>query len=162
MHNFKYQLIWQNINDELKEEITDFWIQEGAMADKSSAAARLPQVAFLAREENGAIAAVSSLYEQYNEQLRNHFYYMRAFVPPRFQDSAIGQQLIVHIRDHLNAAFIAGAQRKNIGLMMDVQDPIQQQKYNDAIWPLSGMVYVGKTPEGAHQRVVYFSDAHIA
>ena len=59
-------------------------------------------------------------------------------------------------------AFESGAQRKNIGLMMDVQDPAHQKKHIKAIWPESGMVYVGKTAQGAHQRVVYFSDAQIA
>jgi len=87
---------------------------------------------------------------------------MRSFIPTRYKDTEIGQQLIVHIRDHLNEAFVAGAQRQNIGLMMEVQDPVLQQKHNDAIWPQSGMVFVGKTAQGAHQRVVYFNDAHIA
>lgn len=162
MHNFTYQVVWQNISDSLKQEITSFWIAEGAMRDSASAAARLPQVACLARDESGALAAVSSIYEQYNKQLRNHFYYMRAFIPARFQDTEVGQHLIIHIRDLLNEAYVSGSQRKNIGLMMEIQDPIQQQKYNDAIWPTSGMVYVGKTEQGAHQRVVYFTDAHIA
>lgn len=162
MANFQYQRVWQTQDEALKREITAFWIQEGAMANSDAAQSRLPQVMFLAREESGAIAAVSSIYEQYNEQLKNNFYYMRAFIPARFQETNIGPQLIVHIRDYLNEAFVSGSQRKNIGLMMEVQDSAHQKKYNDAIWPESGMVYVGKTAQGAHQRVVYFSDAHIA
>jgi hypothetical protein len=162
MNNFRYQCVWQTKDEALKQEITAFWIKEGAMANSAAAAQRLPQVIFLAREENGTIAAVSSIYEQYNEQLKNSFYYMRTFIPTRFQETNIAPQLIIHIRDYLNESFVSGSQRKNIGLILEVQDPVLQKKHNDAIWPESGMVYVGKNAQGAHQRVVYFSDAHIA
>ena len=86
---------------------------------------------------------------------------MRAFVPARYQDAGIAEEIVVRIRDYFNEQFVKGQQSKNIGLMMEVVDPAHQQKYNDAIWGKSGMVFVGKSPSGAHQRVFYFTDARI-
>lgn len=74
----------------------------------------------------------------------------------------IKQQLVIHNRDLLNAEFESGKQIKCIGLMMEVYDTDIQQPYPDAIWPESGMVYVGKNAQGAQQRVFYFSNANIA
>lgn len=162
MDNFSYQQICHKLDDTLAQEITDFWIQEGAMSDPEAAKTRLPQVMFIARDENQAITAASSVYEQYNEQLKNHFFYLRVLIPQRFRDSDIGQQLVIRNRDFLNADFESGKQTKCIGLMMEVYDADIQQRYPDAIWPESGMVYVGKNAQGAQQRVFYFTDANIA
>lgn len=160
-HCFEFQLVWQNLSETLKQEVTQFWVTEGALPNAQAAQARLPQLMYLVRDQTGKLIAASSVFEQYNEQLKNHFYYMRAFITPPYRDSELGQELVVKIRDYFNESFKAGKQTKNIGLMTEVVDKEQQKKYNDAIWGKSGMVYVGKTSSSAQQRVFYFTDARI-
>jgi len=161
-NNFEFQLVWQNLTETLKQEVTQFWISQGALPNEQAAQARLPQLMYLVRNSSGQLIASSSVFEQYNEQLKNHFYYMRAFTTPTFRDSDLGQELVVKIRNYFNEQFKSGQQTKNIGLMMEVADKEQQLKYNDAIWEKSEMVFVGKTSAGAQQRVFYFTDARIS
>lgn len=161
-NNFEFQLVWQNLDEALKREVTQFWISEGALPNEQAAQARLPQLMYLVRNSSGQLIAASSVFEQYNTQLKNHFYYMRAFIAPAYRDSDLGQELVLKIRDYFNEQFKSGLNTQNIGLMLEIIDREQQQKYNDAVWEKSEMVYVGKTSAGAQQRVFYFTDARIA
>lgn len=161
-NNFEFQLVWRNLDEALKQEVTQFWITEGALPNEQAAHARLPQLMYLVRNNSGQLIAASSVFEQYNEQLKNYFYYMRAFIAPLYKDSEVGQELVLKIRDYFNEQFKSGLKPKNIGLMMEIIDKEQQKKYNDAIWEKSEMVYVGKTSAGAQQRVFYFTNARIA
>ena len=161
MSRFSYQQVLNNLSSELENEIIDFWFTEGAMNDRVAASERLKEVLFIARDQENKIVAASSSYKQHNEQLQNTFSYMRAFVPERFNETDIAQQLLLHVRNLLESEYQHGKLENSKGLLLEISQEAIHKRYPEAIWPESEMVYIGKNPTGAHQRVYYFKDAKI-
>jgi hypothetical protein len=153
--------VWGEKSPELSREIIDFWLEHKALTSRQQAEQRVPEVIYLARDPSGQIAAVSTIYNKLNPQLHNHFYHFRCFVARSHRRSQVAFSLLMAARDLLNRRFAEGKETLAIGMLMEVENPALQQHRNEAIWPLSRFVYVGKNERGAHIRVFYFDDARI-
>jgi hypothetical protein len=148
--------------DTLKNEIIDFWLDHGALTSCEEAEERAEQVFCLGRDrESGKIEGVGSVFEKFNQRLENSFYYYRSFVAPAYRRSLMATGLILHTRDHLEDAFTKGQQRENIGMIVEVENEFLKQHRNQAVWPYSKFVYIGKNGRGDHVRVYYFDGALI-
>lgn len=160
----RYRIInvWISKPPALKQEIIDFWMKEKALPTLEAAKKRVEEVALIAREESGNIIAISTVYEKFNKQLENFFYYYRSYVAPQARKSKLAASMIVETRDFLEANFIKKVKTRPIGMMVEVENKALQTYKNEAVWPLSKMVYIGRSEKGNHVRVYYFQDARIS
>ena len=148
---------------EQKKEIIDFWIKEKAILDMEAAKKRVEEVSQIARDKGtDEILAITTTYEQFNKQLENFFYYLRVFTAERARQLKIAITLVNTIKHFLEERFVAGKITRSIGMIMEVENKILQTHKNEAVWPATKFVYIGKNEKGDHVRVYYFKDARIS
>ncbi len=63
----------------------------------------------------------------------------------------------------LNQRYRDGLDRDVLGLYAEMENPSIRRNRNEAVWQDDGMnfVYIGKTPDGKHQRVWYFGGRRV-
>ena len=154
--------VWEGKTAELREEIIRFWMQTGALEDRERAVERVEQVMFIVRHPEGGIAGVSTVFRRLHRELDNTFYFFRCFVAEEHRQYNLGVVLLVAARDFLNERYVAGSDTSAIGMMVEVENERLRRIRNQAVWPLSGFVYIGKNPRGDHLRVYYFHGARIS
>lgn len=159
---FPYYLenIWLNKDSEVKEEIIRFWLSEQVLSEEQ-ANWRVNQVFLLARDPDTKIVGVNTVYKQYNKQLENLFYYYRTYVTPRARKLQMTAEMLLAARDYLEARFIDKTDTKAIGMLLEIENEAIKKRLNEAIWPVSNFVYIGKNQRGDHLRVYYFKNALI-
>ncbi len=153
--------VWKNKTPELKEEIIDFWVSNKALRPGEHGRERVEQVFSVVRNEAGNIASICSIFVQFIEQLSNEFYCFRTFIAAPYRRSHIASIMIVNTRDFLNQRFAEGEQTKVIGMFVTAENEYLKKFRNQAIWPYSKFIYVGKNSRGDHLRVYYFDNALI-
>lgn len=153
--------IWEEKPEALQNEIIQFWLAHGALT-REQAVERVKQVFCIGRDKSGKMVGVGTIYPQYNNQLENSFYYYRSFVAPDHRQAALGRHLLTYTRDALNEAFIEGNNMRCIGMLLEVENEFLKKSQNQAVWPRTGFVYIGKNNRGDHVRVYYFEGARIS
>ena len=159
---YRLENVWENKTVGLKEEIINFWLQVRALQNREEAENRVDQVIFVVRYTNNNIVAVSTVYKQLNKQLNNNFYYFRCFVSTEHRQYNLGAVLIVAARDFLNERFINKMTTDVIGMFAVIENERIKKKRNQAVWPYSKFIFVGKNSRGDHLRVFYFDGARIS
>jgi hypothetical protein len=155
--------VWGTKAPELQTEIIDFWLAAGALPSREQATARVDQVIVLGRTTaDRQIVAVSTVYEQFNQQLGHPFYYFRCFVDEAHRRASLALHLLVAARQELNARFVAGENPRVLGMVLEVQNAAITQELTQAVWPRTGFVYIGRNARGDQVRIAYFDGARIA
>src|SRR5688500_11044881 len=77
---YSFQNVWENKSDALIQELVDFWLSNHALTDKEAAAKRAPQVVLTVRGADGALAAVSTIYQDLHPRMGVRFHNFRCFV----------------------------------------------------------------------------------
>jgi hypothetical protein len=154
--------VWIQKTPELAKEIINFWIKEKALPSVEAAQKRVEQVILIARDNSGNITAVSSVYEKFNIQLENFFYYYRTFVSQSMRKSRLGITMLLEMRDYLETAYINRKKTRAIGIILEIENNALQAYKNEAVWPETKFVFIGKNDKGAHVRLYYFKDAKIS
>ena len=159
MSDVTFERVWKNLTQATADELVRFWLDWQAIPSEEAARKRAPQAALLARDALGGLVGVSTAFRQYNAQLNNYFWYVRAFVAEPGRRQRVAWDLWVQVRDTLEADFVAGGAPDTIGIVLEVESPLLQ-KIDRAIWT-TGPVFFGKNAQGAHLRVYYFEGARI-
>ncbi len=155
--------VFYNKTPEQKKEIIEFWLKEKAIQNIEAAKKRVEEVSQIARDKGtGEIVAITTTYEQFNKQLENFFFYLRVFTGEKARQLTIAKTLVNTIKDFLEKNFVAGKITRSIGMIMEVESKILQVHKNEAVWPATKFVYIGKNEKGDHVRVYYFKDARIS
>ncbi len=165
MENEKgYELynVWIQKTPELRKEIIDFWIEEKALPSVEAAEKRVEQVILVARDKNSRIAAISSIYEKFSNQLENFFYFYRTYIRKDARNSKLSIYMLRTARDFLEEKFINRVKTRAIGMIVEIENKMLQTYKNEAVWPHTKFVYIGKNERGDHVRVYYFRDARIS
>ena len=162
IEGYEFYNVWIQKTPELKKEIIDFWIKEKALPSVEAAQKRMEEVALITRDKNGNIVAVSSVYEKFSNQLENFFYFYRNYIAPAARRSNLSIAMLLTVRDFLEENFINRTKTRSIGMIVEVENKILQTYKNEAIWPHTKFVYIGKNEKGDHVRVYYFKDAKIS
>ena len=159
---YRLENVWENKTAMLKEEIINFWLHVRALQTREEAEDRVDQVIVIIRYTDNTIAAVSTVYKQFNKQLYHNFYYFRCFVSKEHRRNNLSAVLIVNVRDFLNERFISKKNTDVIGMFLVIENEALKKNRNEAIWPNSQFVFVGKNDRGDHLRVCYFNGARIS
>jgi hypothetical protein len=139
-------------------DVIELWKRETGMPD-DEAARRLHEVLFVALGDDGQLIGVSSAYLLRNEQLRMDLWYCRAYTAPGHRREAVGVTLMHRARELLEERFTSGADRRGAGTAVEVESEVLQRDFRPAIWPQTGLAFIGKNASGWHVRVRYFPGA---
>lgn len=158
--NLVFENVWRADVSEVSGQVLDIWKQYGGpVADL--AGERLSQLVFLIRNDAGQVVGMSTAFKAYVKQLRNHFFAVRLMLIPDYRIPGLTSKLLVTTRDFLESACASESSPQPIGLITLVENNRLKEKRNEAIWPASGMVYIGNSRDGHHIRVYYFKGARI-
>lgn len=167
MEGTKPQLIFENLwrksDSPYHAGVRLMWENNFIKFTQQQANARLSQLVFAVRTEDGKVIGVSTAHKVYVGQLKNHLYSFRCFLDPGYRIPGLMSTLVVKTRDWLEEIHQTDGSEKDrcIGLITLVENERIMKYRNEAIWPASKMVYIGNSPKGLHIRVYYFKKALI-
>jgi hypothetical protein len=154
--------VWKKITPELQQEIVNFWMSNNMLKPETNPLERSTQVVLTVRHNNKIVGLTSADFVRFHQLNDNLFYLFRMIVLPEFRIPGIESKLIVETRDHLEA--FAQTQSTNdrcIGMLTFIENPELIAKRNEAVWPASKMVFIGKDKAGRPIRVYYFKGAMV-
>lgn len=160
LQNYRLENVWESKTNELRNEIIQFWLDNGALVARQQAEKRVDQIIFVVRDQTDQIVAVNTAFEQYNQQLHNHFYYYRLFVSEPYRQSEVGTNLTLAACDYFNQQFIAGKKPEIKGIFTAIESEILKTHLTQAVWR-NTLTYIGQDNRGNHLRVYYFDGVHI-
>ena len=139
------------------QAVLDFWRREDAMPEEI-AERRVGDVRLVALDEHAAIAAVSSAYLRFNEQLRLPMWYFRVFVGASHRRHDLAERLAYAGRDQLAQAFVSGGDRRASGIVYELES-LELAHAPEARWREIKFTFIGENEYGEHVRVHYFPGA---
>ncbi|MFZ5565290.1 MAG: hypothetical protein ACOZBW_14705, partial [Thermodesulfobacteriota bacterium] len=158
---FSMEWVFGNVGDALAQEITEFWLAEGAIKE-DRARERVPEVAKIGRGPDGRLAGVCTLQLNHNARLGVPLWYVRAFVAKDYRRSSnLGFCLLHTTVDDMQALYDRGEDRRAPGLFMEVENPGLRQMTPQGLWAYRRFAYLGDNDKGAHLRVQYFKGAEL-
>lgn len=80
---------------------------------------------------------------------------------PDYRIPGLTSRLLVSTRDFLESIHSRDESNPAIGIITLVENRRLKEHRNEAVWPASGMVYIGNSGDGHHIRVYYFKGARI-
>lgn len=162
LNNIAFENIWKKSSSAVRDDIIDFWLDEGAMLSREAADDRLDEVSFVARDmANGEIVAVSSIYKDFSEVLNNHFFYFRCFVSGKHRRKSIAANLLVKNYNMLNERFLNCNDPEVIGICLEVENETLNKEHLKAVWHHSKFVFIGYNQATRQVRLRYFDGAKI-
>ena len=165
-----YQLdrVWPEPAQEIRDEVVRFWLATGALSDSATAQKRSAQLAVVARDVDGQVAGVSTAVRVLVDQLGCECFYYRTFIAPEarvrgLRSTELVWQVLHESYRLLDERFRRGVDREVLGLYAEMENRSIIRRRNEAVWKDHGMnfVFIGRTANGNHKRVWYFSDARI-
>jgi hypothetical protein len=163
---YKVETLWSDVGGtvrptrDIREEVIQFWLAERALRTRPQAEQRANQVILVAWRDQ-RVVAVATCYRQRVEMLNHDFYSFRCFVGRAHRQHNLGAVLIVQARDFLNERFRRGEDPDVIGMHVVVENEKLMKMRNQAVWPISKFVYIGRNERGQHLRVYYFDGARV-
>ena len=155
IENIKFVTCWQTHDVSLREKIADLWLNKNIL-DKVTVRDRLDQAVY-AILEGERVIGVSTVFLRDLPLLNNSFYVYRCYIDNNYRAPALDVKLFVKTRDFLEKE-CNGSPVKGILAVVQNDD---LKKWNHAIWPDTGMMYIGDSPKGDPMRVYYFRGAKI-
>lgn len=161
LEGYRIENVRGAVTPEMEDEVIRLWINEKVLPE-AEARQRVKQLLLVVRTESaGDIAGVSTTYLDTQPVLRLPLWYMRAFVAAAHRESDIAFHLAHGSRDYHEQRFISGEDTSGRGIYMEVENPLLKRYRNEAVWPTTGMAFVGLNQRGDHCRVRYFEGATI-
>ena len=166
--NYQFATVWPEASTTVREDVVRFWLDESALPNRAAAEERAHQLVVVAEDANGQVAGVSTAARAFIHQLGFECFYYRTFVgrANRTQGSR-GTKLFCEILltsyRFFNERFARGCDPGVLGLYAEIESQSIMRVRSELVWRDSGMnvVYVGRTPDGRHQRGWYFDGARV-
>lgn len=160
-HKVILENVWGRDPGSIRDAVLDLWRHHGGPTG-DQAEGRLREIVFVVMDDMGRIVGISTAFKTYVGQLRNYLYAIRLIVVPGYRIPGLTSHLLVSTRDFLESVHGQDPNDKAIGIITLVENPSLKEHRNEAIWPASGMVYIGNSKRGHHIRVYYFRGARIS
>lgn len=143
---------------DLARGVVSLWTGQARM-ELEEAERRLSEVQFVAVEQGGTVAGLSTAYLDRHPQLGMELWHYRTFVHPDHRQSSLAFLLIHTTLERLEAAFASGEDTSAPGMVFLLQNRLLKESRNEAVWPTTGFVFVGENARGDHTYVRYFDGA---
>ncbi|MDQ2656352.1 MAG: hypothetical protein M3Y60_02945 [Bacteroidota bacterium] len=140
--------------------VQDMWRKYGVITGEEMIAKRASEIVFVIRGKNGEVGGVSTVRPVRAKFLNYHFFYeFRCFIAPHFRAPGLDSLLAKKTGEFLEKQNDSVSKFK--GMLMIVENQALRVQRTKAVWPASGMVFIGYTSQGHHIRVGYFKGARI-
>jgi hypothetical protein len=143
----------------LDDELVAFWTAHGALSE-AVARVRLEHVVCVLRDEDGAIVAANSVFDEAIPALGG----CRLWVSRSFASSpearAAADEMLAAARDRLAEEFDPDSPGP-IGICRMIGDREIIRTRREPVWPVSELMFAGYTAGGEQLRVVYFEGAKV-
>lgn len=160
MNGVQFACIWGNPAAPEVALVKEMWRTYGAITDEEVIARRAKQIAFVIKDANGVVGGVSTARPVRATFLNNHYFYeFRCFIAPPFRAPGLDSVLARKTSDFLEAQ--SDSITKFKGMLMIVENEALRKQRTKAVWPATGMTFIGYTPQGYPMRVAYFKGARI-
>lgn len=145
----------------LEQRAVERWLADGVIP-AAEADRRRDQLLLVATHlADDRIAGMATTYLETARRLDLPLWHMRAYVAPEFRRHEIGFQMLMETVRYHREQFASGQDTRGLGLYMEIENPVIKQHRNQALWPLSGLAFVGVNARGDHCRVSYFEGARV-
>lgn len=142
-----------------REDVISTWTEEGGLA-RREAERRLDELLLVAIDQHGALAGVSTAYLARNHQLHADMWYLRAFTASAHRKSNVALTLALASRDRLIDRFVAGEDRRGLGVVMEIENEGLRRRFPRGLWFETDFLFIGRSGRGADVRVHYFPGVH--
>lgn len=158
---FRIHNIRENGDDSLRQRAIERWLADGVMS-ATEATRRAGELLLVATHQEGStVAGMVTTYLERARRLELPLWHMRAYVAPEFRRHEIGFRMLMETVSYHRQQFASGQDTRGLGLYMEIENSHIKQHRNEALWPLSGLAFVGVNARGDHCRVAYFEDARL-
>ncbi|MDD2365609.1 MAG: hypothetical protein PHN84_05540 [Desulfuromonadaceae bacterium] len=147
--DYRLKSVYKNINSQLKDEIVDFWVKNGAVSS-ADAERRVAEVVYSIRNSSGSLTGLSTACLQKFMDQEQPFYFMRMFI--RQEDRGVhGLYRLVSRRTreflkYFDLQFSVGGR----GTIIVLENPKFLRKGNFKMLARNGWKYYGQGPRGNH------------
>lgn len=155
-----FENVWKKDDPVVSGEVSGVWKKVGLQDEEIRQ--RMNQLVYVVKDEDGHVAGISTAFKVYISQLHNYMYAFRCMLTEDNRIPGLTSKLLVMTRDFLESIHETDGPEKAIGLITVVENERIKQHRTEAVWPASGMVYIGNTKGGHPIRVYYFRGARIA
>ncbi|WP_376695548.1 hypothetical protein [Wenzhouxiangella sp. EGI_FJ10305] len=158
---FRIDNVREEGDDSLKQRAVERWLADGVIP-AAEATKRADQLLLVATHgDEGVVAGMATTYLETASRLNLPLWHMRAYVAPEFRRHEIGFRMLIGAVNYHREQFASGRDTRGLGLYMEIENPYLKQHRNEALWPTSGLAFVGVNSRGDHCRVCYFENARL-
>lgn len=158
MDELKIMNFWdRKLPAPLQEKVVNFWL--GLGVPQAQIQERVGQIAFVVNQ-GGIVAAVLTVFETHSQRLKHNFFAYRILVGESFRKKNLAGKVLNLANSFFEQKFLMG-ETKNIGAIINSENAAFNSYRNEAIWPATGFIFIGHSPEGGHIRVKYFREARV-
>lgn len=152
---YRLDEVYATVGEQLTEELVAFWTEEGVL-DQASARERARDVVLVLRDDRGRISGVSSAFIKVFPFLGNRSVWVfRSYVSEPTRSFETFSAMFCRTRDLLESLMHEGTGNMPEGILVMVPDPAVERAQPEAVWPETGLIYMGRTSEGQQLRVVW-------
>ncbi len=157
---FSFTATWRNLQPADAAQVREFWLAHHAIPNLADADRRLAQVAMIARDASGAIAAVSTALPLLPPRFGQPVYYFRAFIAPQWRTSKLVREITHRSCDALEA-FARARDFPCIGVLLELENEGFYRALRKPVWWNPRFYYAGRSERGLEVRVYYFDGARL-
>jgi hypothetical protein len=156
---FDVSTVWKQVTPGLQAELLEFWQLHHAIGDPARARQRVAQAVCVARDEGGALCAVSTAVVRVLPRIGEPLYYFRLF----FAKSVRGQGQVVPMFNRARAVLqdynASLPQPESIGMLVELESRHLSAEHRRAHVDEGDSYFVGYSLRGLQLRVSYFRGA---
>lgn len=157
---FIFTPTWRNLQPEDAARVREFWLAHHAIPSSADAERRLAQVAMIASDASGQVAAVATALPLLPPRFGQPMYYFRAFVAPFWRTSKLVREITHQSCDALEA-FARERDFPCIGVLLELENEGFYRALRKPVWWNPRFYYAGRSERGLEVRVYYFAGARL-
>ena len=153
---YRIDLVFGAVTPQLRGELVQFWLNEGALPDANAAWARTGEVVCIARDAAEAIASVNTVYLAPLQGTDDLHYFYRMFTRPQDRRLELVVGMVRACRTFLEASPLRDPRARGVVIITEnpkLQSPAAGQLLSGKGWSL-----VGRTERGLDIWRRLFSD----
>ncbi|UII23801.1 hypothetical protein [Fulvivirga ligni] len=145
-----------------KQKVIDFWNHLHALPSGVNPEDRVKEVIYVAQNEEGQVIGVTTAVRNVVKKLNNSpMFLFRTLIHPTTRIPGLVDKLAVETKNYLQDQYLAG-KTDCIGIIAAIQNKQLMAAKPEAVWPSTGLTFIGNNKDGSQIRVVYFEKAKIS
>lgn len=162
MSELQIEQCWEQLDEEGRAALVDFWVAENAIPSREEAQRRARQAVHLLKTTDGAIVGVTTADIVELPLVRERLYYFRCYVGEAYRQQSWATELTVRSCDLLESVTTQSDAPLAKGVFMVLQTPVLSSRlHRMPVWPRSGMRLSGYSRNGQPIRIRWFEGAEL-